>query len=45
MKQVVRYQKLHERAVPPTYGSEAAAGAVEYIVQGKIDEAMNRYSH
>lgn len=24
---------------------EAAAGAVEYIVQGKIDEAMNRYSH
>ena len=32
MKQVVRYQKLHERAVQPTYGSEAAAGADLYAL-------------
>lgn len=32
MKQTVRYQKLDERAVTPTYGSAAAAGADLYAL-------------
>ena len=37
MTQIVRYQKLDERAVTPTYGSAAAAGADLYAV---MDEPL-----